>query len=219
VLNFTLASMEIDTTRSPDTDTDLIAISYTAAKWPIQQANNLLSIVSYGEGVHNIGLTFSPVPVELCEPVVFVYSIVNCGNSDSTAVMATMQKSGADYIDTALKSLPNATNSLIISAAETGSAAILGSLLGPGAALATRLISAGVDELISGLTGLFFQNCDGAVAIEAVGFQKARELQQMIRTQGVNSVSTAPATVHENLDAPSGGNKSLYKVTWAASEA
>jgi hypothetical protein len=115
----------------PDTDTDLIAISYTAAKWPIQQANNLLSIVSYGEGVHNIGLTFSPVPVELCEPVVFVYSIVNCGNSDSTAVMATMQKSGADYIDTALKSLPNATNSLIISAAETGSAAILGSLLGP----------------------------------------------------------------------------------------
>ena len=193
VLNFTLASMEIDTTRSPDTDTDLIAISYTAAKWPIQQANNLLSIVSYGEGVHNIGLTFSPVPVELCEPVVFVYSIVNCGNSDSTAVMATMQKSGADYIDTALKSLPNATNSLIISAAETGSAAILGSLLGPGAALATRLISAGAEELISG-TGLFFQNCDGAVAIEAVGFQKARELQQMIRTQGVDGTYTAPAT-------------------------
>jgi hypothetical protein len=63
--------------------------------------------------------------------VVFVYSIVNCGNSDSTTVMATMQKSGADYIDTALKSLPNATKSLIISAAETGSAAILGSLLGP----------------------------------------------------------------------------------------
>jgi hypothetical protein len=71
-----------------------------------------------------------------------------------------------------------------------------------------------VDEVISGLTGLFFQNCDGAVAIEAVGFQKARELQQLIRTQGVNSMYTAPATVHENLDAPSGGNKSLYKVTW-----
>ena len=92
-----------------------------------------------------------------------------------------------------------------------GGPTIVGSLLGAAAGIL-------LDKWLSLVYGLVFADCDGTVASESVGFQKARDLQQLIRSQGVNGTYTPPATVHHNLDAPSGCRHSLYKVTWSAVE-
>jgi hypothetical protein len=215
LLTFTLDSMEIDNTRSIHNDTDLVATSYTAGKWPIQQ--NGASPGDVNNGVHDLELQFNAIPVELCEPLVFVYSIVNSGNSDvADTVMDAMQKGGEDYVNDLLKSLANPDNNAIIGGIEVlaeagGGPTIVGSLLGAAAGIL-------LDKWLSLVYGLIFADCDGTVASESVAFQKARDLQQMIRNKGVNGTYTPPATVHHNLDAPTGCRHSLYKVTWSGIE-
>jgi hypothetical protein len=130
-LNFSLDSMEIDNTRSIHNDTDIVAMSYAAGRWPIQP--NGITPGDVNNGVHPLEVTFNPVPVELCEPVAFVYSIVNSGNTDvSGSAMAAMQKGGEDYLNDRIKSLVNPDSDAVVTGL-TILQTIGGSLLGAGA--------------------------------------------------------------------------------------
>ena len=215
-IKFSLDKFEIDNTRSIHNDTDLVWASYSAGKWPTQQDTSNQGDVN--NGTYQLYVKFSPVAVELCEPLVFVYMIVNSGNSDvSGTVFSAMQKGGEDYVNDLLKSLVSPDDSAVIGAvtvlAEAGGGpTIVGSLIGAAAGII-------LDDYLNMVYGLIFKDCDGTVASETVGFQNARNLQALIRSQGAGGTYSPPATVHHNLDAPSGCRHSLYKTFWSATEA
>jgi hypothetical protein len=215
-ISVSLDKMEIDNTRSVHNDTDLVWSSYTAGKWPTQQDTSNQGDVNNGTYPF-YNMKFGPIPTELCEPLIFVYMIVNSGNSDTvSSVFAAMQKGGEDYVNDLLKSIVNPDSNTVVGVTEVlvdagGGPILVGSLLGAAAGVV-------LDSFLNLLYGLIFKDCDGVVANETIAFRTARDLQTLIRGQGVNAVYSPPATVHHNPDAPSGCRHSLYKTFWSASE-
>jgi hypothetical protein len=217
-ISVSLDKMEIDNTRSFHNDTDLVWARYNAGKWPTQQDTSNQGDVNNGTYPF-YNMKFGPIVTELCEPLVFVYMVVNSGNNQGAAssVFAAMQKGGEDYVNDLLKSIVSPNSNAVVEATEVltdagGGPILAGSLIGAVAGII-------LDDFLNLLYGLVFQDCDGTVANETIGFRTARDLQALIRSQGVNGVYSPPATVHDNPDAPSGYRNSLYKTFWSASEA
>jgi hypothetical protein len=215
-IKFSLDKMEIDNTRSIHNDTDLVWVSYSAGKWPTQQDTGNQGDVNNGTYQLNRDF-FNPVAVELCEPLVFSYMIVNSGHTDASTVFGAIQKGGEDYVNDLLKSLTNPDSNAVIGGIEIlaeagGGPTLAGSLIGAAAGII-------LDDYLNMLYGLIFRDCDGTVASETVGFRNARDLQAVIRSQGIGGKYSPPPTVHHNRDAPTGCRHSLYKTFWSATEA
>jgi hypothetical protein len=59
-------------------------------------------------GYYSIDSALGPFVVELCEPVIFIYTITNSGNSDGAdQLMTAFLKGSEDYINDYLKAAAN----------------------------------------------------------------------------------------------------------------
>ena len=107
---FSIDSVQIDALRSAEdfglgSDTDIATASLSVGKWPIKTATFDLGDVSTG-GHALYNLTFGPIIIELCEPAVLTYSIVNSGNKDVAGTLKNIiLKGGEDYVNDVMKSL------------------------------------------------------------------------------------------------------------------
>jgi hypothetical protein len=185
---FKVDKVQIDSTRSVDNDTDVAVASLAVGNWPPQSiAFGGMGDVNNGVHLLDDRLAITRL-VELCEPVVFTYSIVNNHDSgDEAIVVGVIVKGLEDWVNDLLKAaLP----------------VPLGSIAGAGvAAFADRLV------------GLAFGGCDGVVAAEAIAYSNGRNVQQQIANHG-SGVPRTFETSTRNLreDFPWGCNSSSYLV-------
>src|SRR5262249_27229239 len=133
-IRFSLDQMEIDNTQSIGNDTDLVWLSYSAGKWPTQTDST--GPLEVNNGIYQLDRNFfNPIALELCEPVVFLYMIVNSSHTDPGNVFSAIEKGGEDYVNELLKALANPDSNAVASNPEAGlaiagAAALVGSLLG-----------------------------------------------------------------------------------------
>jgi hypothetical protein len=207
---FSVDAIDITDTRSLHNDTDLATATFAAGKWPVQNAKfDLGDVNNSGYALYN--LQFPSVIVELCEPAVLTYMIVNSGNSDkASAVYSTMLKGSEDAINDWLKQTVNPNSTAIVGGAAVitevgGGPTIVGSLLGAAAAF-----------VLESLLGLIFADCDGVVASETIAYQKGRDIWAQLQNSGQTKISGV--TQHPGTDSPSGcGANSNYTVYWSIS--
>lgn len=185
---FAVDKIQIDKTRSPDSDTLVITYALKAGNWPLRSKSYAFPR-DYGTGVipwqgPGFGLT---AVVELAEPVVFVYAIVNNHDSgDEAAVTGAIVKGIEDRLTDALKS----------------AAGPLGTILG-----------AGLSWLGDELLGFAFGGCDGLVAAEAITYRGGRDVYAQIASHGTGTPRKfETSTRNLRTDYPSGCQDSSYLV-------
>jgi hypothetical protein len=221
---FSIDSVQIDALRSAEdfglgSDTDIATASLSVGKWPIKTATFDLGDVSTG-GHALYNLTFGPIIIELCEPAVLTYSIVNSGNKDVAGTLKNIiLKGGEDYVNDVMKSLaaPDPTTIDFFGADFVtnvgGGATIFGSLLGAGVGVAIDYVVG--DLLLTPLLNFVFADCDGVVAAEPIGYQKGRDLQRLIANTG-SQQKYQSFTRHLGSDSKEGcGGNSDYTVYWS----
>ncbi len=101
---FSVDFVTVDTARSFNSDTDYGQCSIRVGHWPIQTATQTMGDLGGTDPKQaqtNL-LNFEPVAVELCEPVVFNYSVVNNGHADQSTVTAFLTKGGEQLIELGL---------------------------------------------------------------------------------------------------------------------
>jgi hypothetical protein len=164
-------------------------------------------------------MTFPPRVVELCEPVILTYAIVNSGNTDITDhLMSMMIKAGEDFASDKFSSLVSHRQETIaidlglLTDTELVTAVASAGFLG-------MVFAAGLKAGLEALIGLAWAGCDGIVASEPRAFQRGRDLQRLINTHGQQG-KYAHSTTHLGSDSPSGcGGNSSYQVYWSITEA
>ena len=106
--SFSLDTVEIDNTKSRLKDTDLAVGALAVATWPVRTASFSMGRVDNGTYHYSDRVLIGPITVELCEPLIFTYSIVNKSDLDTSvnvakAVIATVQKGTEDYVNDLVK--------------------------------------------------------------------------------------------------------------------
>jgi hypothetical protein len=218
---FSIYNVDIQVLRSSDisNDSDLATATLAVGKWPVLPANYNMGDCSAGaQGLSN--LVFGPLVVELPEPMVLTYSIVNSGHSSPDAVISLLLKAGSDFATSQLSSLVNTKQQtvtvdldlsddipdipVVTAAAETSLIA------GP--------LAAALQAGIQALMGLAFADCDGIVASQPLVFQRGRDVQSLIATKGTNG-KFAHSTTHLGSVSNAGcGKNSVYQVFWSFTE-
>ncbi len=225
---FSIDSVQIDALRSNghlgQSDTDFVAATLTVGKWPLKTATFPLGDVSTG-GQQLFNLVFGPVVVEMCEPAILTYSIVNSGQASAMgSIQSILLKGAEDYVNDQLKSLASPDPTTIAISPDLpevvldagGGPTIFGSLLGAGVGVF------GVDFLIgtlllSPLLSLAFANCDGVVAAEPIGYQKGRDIESLFASTGTQKYNGR--TRHLGSDSATGcGRNSDYTVAWSITQ-
>jgi hypothetical protein len=187
---FAVNQVQIDDTRSQHNDTDLAIATLTVGNWPLQTITHDMGDVN--NGLHQLDerLAITRV-IELCEPVVFSYAIVNSHDSgDEATIVAAIVKGIDDYVNDQVKD------------ALKKSAPIVGSLLGAGFAWLTER-----------LVGFAFGGCDGLAAAETIVYAGGGEAQRQLASHGAGVPRTSQASTR-NLreDFPWGCRSSSYLV-------
>lgn len=150
-------TIQIDNIRSPNSDTDLGIATLKVGGWPLRKISFNFGDLSNGRYEYSGRLGFIDT-VELCEPVLFTYSIVNNNNPDlERTIVMKILKGIEGGISDALK----------------GAAPVVGIL---GAGLFTWL----ADTLL----GIAFGGCDGLVAAGSMTYLTGRDVQDQMLQQG-----------------------------------
>jgi hypothetical protein len=166
---FAVPKLQIDNTRSQGQDTDLGVVTLTAGNWPLQTVSFAIGDVDNGSHDLSDRLGLDAV-VELPEPVVFTYSIVNSHDTDTDAektLETQIAKGVDDFINDAIKGAIEGE----------AKSTIVGSLLG------TALVGWLTDWLNSELA-FAFGGCDGLVAAEAITYPSGRAVATQIAEHG-----------------------------------
>jgi hypothetical protein len=98
---FSVDFVTVDTARSFNNDTDSGQCSIRVGDWPIQtvtQSMGDLGGTAPKQAQTNL-LNFEPVAVDLCEPVVFNFSIMNNGHADQATLDAFLTKAGEQLFE------------------------------------------------------------------------------------------------------------------------
>lgn len=192
---FAVDNVHIDDTRSVVDDTDVGITVLKVGNWPLQSTTFNIGDVNNGD--HQLGGRLAITrTVELCEPIIYTYSIVNNHDSgDLATVSGVIVKGVGDWINDLLKG---------------GSSSLSGSFFGAG------VISWLADKLV----GWAFGGCDGLVAAEAIVYETGLKVQHQITDHG-SGTPRRFATSTRNLrgDAPSGCNSSSYLIYTSITQA
>jgi hypothetical protein len=209
-------------------DTDFATATVAAGRLPLQLATENMHDVNSGTHTLN-NLALKSVVVELCEPVVFRYSILNSGNADGSPdvqkfLANAVLKAGEDYINDALKNAwnPNSTT-YVYSASEGGKPLDVLTDTGGGPLFIASLLGAGfIAAAADLLLQVAFADCDGVVAADQVAYQKGRDLQAQIQKDPDQKDKVLLTTDYLGTPAQStwcGENLSYYRVAWSISPA
>jgi hypothetical protein len=216
---FGLDKMHVDSIRSESSDTDQITVTLKVGNWPTsvksykvdpvhQKGVVVGNSVSSGDYSFGTNLTWAPVGLEMCEPVVLVYSILNSGDADKlrVALETVMVKGTEDFVNDVSKHELEKLGSLGIA---TAGGVLVGSFLG---ALAAFMI----DELATWLLG----GCDGLVAAQTITYRRGRDLRDQIALHGAQGMVTGSTQFLASPDDSSGPlcNNSSYTVFSTTSE-
>jgi hypothetical protein len=227
---FSADSVQIDTTRSGEDDTNHASVTLSVGTWLARHSTfEMGDVGAGGHALFNLGLDGV---VELCEPVVFSYSIVNSGDHDlAKTVVNGALSAAANFASDQIKGLVNPPNKapaltlfhddvqrLTVPPNEIPldlvdvTNVLVGSTAGPplvGGVLGA-VLSAGVNSLV----GLAFAKCDGVVAAKSLSFSTGRRVRELLLTNQNTGVRGQSQT--QGTDSPSGcfGN-SLYTVYWS----
>jgi hypothetical protein len=198
--SFSLDTVEIDNTKSRLKDTDLAVGALAVATWPVRTASFSMGRVDNGTYHYSDRVLIGPITVELCEPLIVTYSIVNKSDSDTSvnvakAVIATVQKGTEDYVNDLVKD---------------GKITFSGSLEG---ATFAALLDLAVSEIEANL----FENCDGVVVADSKNFFRGRAIQELVATAGVAGKFTSTAQ-YVGTEDPGDCEISNYKVSVSISQ-
>ncbi len=199
-----------------ETDTDNGTANLSVGRWPLATAYMDMGDVGKGNHAQSFGMSLNRVSVELAEPFIYVYVIVNQGSKDTTteeAIAMAIANGAASAIGNALKGITNPPAHLSILGLGTGILIDAGSasfLVGAAPAAVAAAIAAGLDLALSAL----FANCDGTVATGSVFFTNGRILQQQVRNAPKHNLL---GSIHSpGTDSPSGcGSNSDYTVRYS----
>ncbi len=199
---FSVDGMQIKTLRSAHHDTDLVVATLSVGKWPIQTATfgpTDVSNQSYSFSSITNNLMFRPQLVELGEPVVFTYTIVN--TSKGSAVATTLQ-------------------SLIVKGAQAVASAELKSTIAAlgifGSAVLGPAVGAVIGIVLDPLLALVFADCDGVVAAESRTWL-GRDLQKLV-TGAHQKYQVSTEHFGSDSNAGCGSDNSDYVVNWSITE-
>ena len=157
---FAVENIHIDNIRSPSSDTDLGVATLKIGGWPLRSVNFNFGDLSNGDHIYDWDRLGFIGTVELCEPVLYTYSIVNSNNPGVEQTIVTMTVKGIeDLINDLFKSVMPPP---------------LGSLYGAG------LFAWLGDKLLS----IAFGGCDGLVAAGSMMYLTGRDVQEQMLHQG-----------------------------------
>jgi hypothetical protein len=186
---FSVDNIHIDNTRANINDTDLGVATLKVGGWPLQTASFNFGDLDNGDhavGRSQLGLVGT---VELCEPVLYTYSIVNNHDSDlEQAIVTIVVKATEDMINDFWKWL-------------FGN--IPGSLLGAGV----------TSYIFDQLLGFAFGGCDGLVAAGSMFYATGRDAQYQLLQQGSGTPRTfQTSTRSDRIPFPTDCQSSNYLV-------
>lgn len=215
-------SMDVHTTRSLYQDTDYGSATLGIGHWPIASASaNIGDVGTGGYALYN--LSFGPLIVELCEPVVLTYSIVNSGNSNlAKAIVTALATAGAQATSDFLKNLinpPSKVEAYTVPAPGSLTDGLTTAVVsGLGGGLVAGIPGAALTFLVNSLLAIMFTDCDGVVATGIKGFQKGQDLETILRDIPTHKLEAN--TLHPGTDSNTGcGANSSYTVYWSFSRA
>jgi hypothetical protein len=162
---FSLDSVDIHNTMSAHNDTDVAAATLGVGARVPQSSSYHMGDLNSGLQLLWYNLQFGPDTVELCEPVILSWSIVNSGNS---LVASILTKATEDVVNDALKDV----------------VPVLGSI---GGAIASAVLDSGL--------AFAFGGCDGIVAVGAASYPSGRILQEaVLQSPGRKFTGSTPYT-------------------------
>ncbi len=182
-------------------DTDNGTATLAVGRWPLLTAYLDMGNVGTGSHPQGVGMSLNRVSVELCEPFVYVYFILNNGHQDSTTrdvIAQTVVKAAEDYVNDQFKALLK--DSILTGA-------------GDGPILVASLLGAAVAEALDKALSAVFADCDGTVASGTVSYRNGRMLQQQVRSAANQQISGKIHSPGTDSAAGCGGN-SDYTVTY-----
>ncbi|GAC1347237.1 MAG: hypothetical protein NVSMB27_12250 [Ktedonobacteraceae bacterium] len=212
---FSIDKMQVDRIRSSSSDTDQTTVTLKVGNWPtLPKSYKTNPVIQKGiidpdkhivyDGIYSFGsnLTYEPVVLDLCEPIVLAYSIVNSGDADKIrdALITAMVKGTEDFVNDVVKQGVKDYSDIAIAAAE-------GSLTG-------SLLGAAIAVLIDLLVTWLLTGCDGLVAAETITYRRGRDVQDQIALHGVQGKVTGSTQFLASPDDSSGPlcNDSSYTV-------
>ncbi len=196
---FSIDKMQVDSIRSSSSDTDVITVTLKVGKWPtlskkytvdpvhqkgIPIATDAAGHFVLSDGIYAFGnnVTFGPIVLEMCEPIVLCYAIHNTGEPDKLedAAITALVKGTEDFANDVAKKWVNPKSpegsGLVVAVL---SATLAGSLFG-------AVIAAALDFGVSWLLA----SCDGLVAGKTIPYRRGRDVQDQIAQHGVQGKVT-----------------------------
>lgn len=188
---FTIDSFGITDTMAAHNDTDTVTATLSVGAWPAPALSYQAGDVDNGEHQLFTNVQFPLTNVDLCEPALMSWSIVNADNSAVEKVAVTiMVKAAEDMINDGFKAL-----------------------LGPIGSLGGALASAVLDEGLA----FAFGGCDGVVAVGSASFATGRLLQQAVILAPSGQLTGSVPYTGSNSNF--GCGNSHYTVNWSIQRA
>jgi hypothetical protein len=202
--------------RLGEKDTDNGTANLTVGRWPMLTAYMDMGDVVTGNHAQDFGMSLNRVSVELAEPFIYFYVILNKSITDTTTeniVAQAIAKAAEDFLADLLKQQLNPATNLTILGLDTG--IVLDAGGGPFliASVAAAVIAEGLDLVLSDI----FANCDGMVASGTISFKNGRALQQQVRNAAAHKLVGSIHSPGTDSNAGCGGNSDYtvkYEVFW-----
>jgi hypothetical protein len=155
---FTVQNIHIDSIRSPSSDTDHGVATLKIGGWPLRSVSFNFGDLSAGDHVYDWDRLGFVGTVELCEQVIYIYSIVNNHETGPDQVIET----------------------IIVKAIEDSLNDLFKSKMGPLGSLYGAAFAWLGDQLLS----IAFGGCDGLVAAGSMAYLTGRDVQEQMLQQG-----------------------------------
>lgn len=185
---FSLDSVDIHNTMSAVNDTDVAAATLSVGARVPQSSSYYMGDVNSGPGQMYQKLQFGPDTVELCEPAMLSWSIVNSGNS---WIVSILVKATEDF-----------ANDWIKKGIGNGDPTLLGSIFG-----------AFFSAVLESAFGFAMGGCDGIVAVGAVPYPNGRVLQKAVLQSSGRKLTGS--TLYEGKNSKFGCGNSHYTINWS----
>ncbi len=207
---FSVDEVIVRTTRSLLTDTDAAVASVLAGNAPVLTAVQWIGDTGGPDPKQNQTnlLAFTPVTVDLAEPMSFSYTVVNNGHADQAKILAAL-KSGSNAL--ALAGSSSMQEDIGKGIAKIVTVALEGAIK-VNIPVVGSVLGAIENWLLGKLTDIVFANCDGLVAVEMRAMM-GRDLH--ILTNNGRTKLTVTTTHHGTDSATGCGANSVYDVTWS----
>src|SRR5579885_2855667 len=207
---FSVDEVIVRTTRSLLTDTDAAVASVLAGNAPVLTAVQWIGDTGGPDPKQNQTnlLAFTPVTVDLAEPMSFSYTVVNNGHADQTKILAAL-KSGSNAL--ALAGSSSMQEDIGKGIAKIVTVALEGAIK-INIPVVGSVLGAIENWLLGKLTDIVFANCDGLVAVEMRAMM-GRDLH--ILTNNGRTKLTVTTTHHGTDSATGCGANSVYDVIWS----